>query len=97
MRESYLSHRMEGLKPSPIRKFFDIVATMKDVISLGIGEPDFDTPKSIIRAGVRSLPAAHSAIVAGQACNVAVVLDTTGSMSNACGNTVTGISSGYLN
>jgi aminotransferase len=55
MRESYLAQRMQGLKPSPIRKFFDIVATMKDVISLGIGEPDFDTPPSIIRAGVRSL------------------------------------------
>jgi aminotransferase len=46
---------MEGLKPSPIRKFFDIVATMKDVISLGIGEPDFTTPPSIVQAGIRSL------------------------------------------
>ena len=41
--------------PSGIRKFFDIVATMTDVISLGIGEPDFDTPRSIIEAGVESL------------------------------------------
>jgi aminotransferase len=55
MRESYLARRMEGLKPSPIRKFFDIVATMKDVISLGIGEPDFTTPQSIVQAGIRSL------------------------------------------
>ena len=39
-----LSKRVAGLKPSGIRKFFDIVATMKDVISLGIGEPDFTTP-----------------------------------------------------
>jgi len=60
VRESYLAQRMEGLKPSPIRKFFDIVATMKDVISLGIGEPDFDTPQSIIRAGVRSLEAGQT-------------------------------------
>jgi len=50
-----LSTRVAGLKPSGIRKFFDIVATMKDVISLGIGEPDFTTPKPILDAGIRSL------------------------------------------
>jgi aminotransferase len=50
-----LSNRVAGLKPSGIRKFFDIVATMKDVISLGIGEPDFTTPKPILDAGMRSL------------------------------------------
>src|SRR6266540_6353847 len=50
-----LSKRVAGLKPSGIRKFFDIVATMKDVISLGIGEPDFTTPKPILDAGVNSL------------------------------------------
>jgi aminotransferase len=50
-----LSKRVAGLKPSGIRKFFDIVATMKDVISLGIGEPDFTTPKPILEAGIRSL------------------------------------------
>jgi aminotransferase len=55
MRESYLAQRVAGLKPSGIRKFFDIVATMKDVISLGIGEPDFTTPEPIIQAGIRSL------------------------------------------
>jgi aminotransferase len=55
MRDTYLSKKMSDLKPSGIRKFFDIVATMKDVISLGIGEPDFTTPKSIIDAGVLSL------------------------------------------
>ncbi|MCL4823278.1 MAG: pyridoxal phosphate-dependent aminotransferase, partial [Anaerolineales bacterium] len=51
----YLSSRVAGLKPSGIRKFFDIAATMKDVISLGIGEPDFTTPKPILEAGIRSL------------------------------------------
>ncbi len=51
----YLSQRVAGLKPSGIRKFFDIAATMKDVISLGVGEPDFTTPKPILDAGVRSL------------------------------------------
>ncbi len=50
-----LSNRVAGLKPSGIRKFFDIAATMKDVISLGIGEPDFTTPKPILEAGIRSL------------------------------------------
>src|SRR5512143_1483096 len=50
-----LSKRVAGLKPSGIRKFFDIAATMKDVISLGIGEPDFTTPKPILDAGLRSL------------------------------------------
>ncbi len=50
-----LSKRVAGLKPSGIRKFFDIAATMKDVISLGIGEPDFTTPQPILEAGQRSL------------------------------------------
>ena len=52
---TYLSKRVAGLKPSGIRKFFDIAATMKDVISLGIGEPDFTTPEPILQAGIRSL------------------------------------------
>ena len=56
----YLSKRVTGLKPSGIRKFFDIAATMKDVISLGIGEPDFTTPKPILEAGVRSLQAGET-------------------------------------
>ena len=55
MKSNYLAQRVVGLKPSGIRKFFDIVATMKDVISLGIGEPDFVTPDHIIQAGIRSL------------------------------------------
>ncbi len=55
MRESYIARHVAGLKPSGIRKFFDIVATMKDVISLGIGEPDFVTPDAIVEAGIRSM------------------------------------------
>ncbi len=51
----YLSRRVAGLKPSGIRKFFDIAATMDDVISLGIGEPDFDSPPPVIEAGIRAL------------------------------------------
>lgn len=55
MRDTFLSPRVVNLRPSGIRKFFDIVATMKDVISLGIGEPDFTTPPPILEAGIRSL------------------------------------------
>jgi aminotransferase len=58
--QRYLSKRVLGLKPSGIRKFFDIAATMKDVISLGIGEPDFTTPEAILEAGVRSLRAGET-------------------------------------
>lgn len=50
-----LAERVAGLKPSGIRKIFDLAATMDDVISLGIGEPDFDTPMPIIQAGVDAL------------------------------------------
>ena len=55
MSKAFLADRVAGLKPSGIRKFFDIVATMDDVISLGIGEPDFITPKPILQAGVEAL------------------------------------------
>lgn len=58
--KTYLSNRVSNLKPSGIRKFFDIVATMKDVISLGIGEPDFTTPKPILDAGIASLQAGET-------------------------------------
>jgi aminotransferase len=57
---AYLARKIVHLKPSGIRKFFDIVATMKDVISLGIGEPDFTTPKPILEAGVESLRAGQT-------------------------------------
>jgi aminotransferase len=50
-----LAERVRAVPPSGIRKFFDILATMHDVISLGVGEPDFDTPRSIVEAGVESL------------------------------------------
>jgi aminotransferase len=60
MPKSYLSKTLHSLKPSGIRKFFDIAATMDDVISLGIGEPDFTTPQPIIEAGIRSLQAGET-------------------------------------
>jgi aminotransferase len=51
----FVSKRIQSVPPSGIRRFFDIAATMKDVISLGIGEPDFVTPTPILRAGIHSL------------------------------------------
>ncbi len=54
MREP-LSQTIVNIKPSGIRKFFDIASEMKDVISLGVGEPDFDTPWHIRDEGIYSL------------------------------------------
>jgi len=51
----FVSLRVASVPPSGIRRFFDIAATMDDVISLGIGEPDFGTPSPILQAGIRSL------------------------------------------
>jgi aminotransferase len=51
----FISAKVNSVPPSGIRRFFDIAATMQDVISLGIGEPDFVTPKPIIDAGINSL------------------------------------------
>ncbi len=51
----FVARRVVSIPPSGIRKFFDIAATMEDVISLGIGEPDFVTPDNILQAGVESL------------------------------------------
>ena len=50
-----LAKKMKDIKPSGIRKFFDIVSEMKDAISLGVGEPDFDTPWHIREEGIYSL------------------------------------------
>src|SRR5438105_533718 len=52
---NFISDRVRAVPPSGIRKFFDISATMHDVISLGIGEPDFVTPERILNAGIESL------------------------------------------
>ena len=53
--QKLLSPTVVGIKPSGIRKFFDIASTMDGVISLGVGEPDFPTPWEIRKAGIRSL------------------------------------------
>ena len=54
-RGSLLSAKADSLKPSGIRKFFDIVAEMDDVVSLGVGEPDFDTPWAVRDEGIYTL------------------------------------------
>ena len=57
---SRLSQRVQAVPPSGIRKYFDIAATMDDVISLGIGEPDFVSPPPILQAGITSLQRGHT-------------------------------------
>ena len=53
--QKYMNTRIQSVQPSGIRKFFDIANEMKDVISLSIGEPDFQTPWHIRDEGIRSL------------------------------------------
>ncbi len=58
--ESFICSKVKSMKPSGIRKFFDIVNTMDDAISLGVGEPDFVTPWHIRDAGIYSLEKGHT-------------------------------------
>ena len=51
----FLSNRAKNIKPSGIRKFFDILDEMKGVVSLTVGQPDFVTPWHIREAGIKSL------------------------------------------
>jgi aminotransferase len=60
LKREVLSQRVRQVKPSGIRKFFDIINTMPDVISLGVGEPDFVTPGHIRQAGIRSIELGHT-------------------------------------
>lgn len=53
--DKYMSEKAKAIPPSGIRKFFDIAAEMKDCISLGVGEPDFITPKKFSQAGIDSI------------------------------------------
>ena len=56
----FLNDRVRSMPPSGIRRFFDMLAEMKDVISLTIGEPDFTTPEPITRAAIASLEAGET-------------------------------------
>src|SRR3954464_360370 len=60
----YLSQTAIELQPSGIRKFFDLAASMKGVISLGVGEPDFITPWSIREAAILSLEEGYTSYTA---------------------------------
>lgn len=51
----FISRRMHSVPPSGIRKFFDLLSTIDDVISLGVGEPDYVTPEPIRRAAIESI------------------------------------------
>ena len=55
-----LSNRVVDIKPSGIRKFFDVVSEMEDAISLGVGEPDFDTPDNIKSAAIEAINAGRT-------------------------------------
>lgn len=62
--QHYLSEMVKELKPSGIRKFFDLAASIKGVISLGVGEPDFITPWSIREAAILSLEEGYTSYTA---------------------------------
>ena len=53
--DRYINQAIAAVPPSGIRRFFDIAATMKDAISLGVGEPDFVTPYHIRNAAINSI------------------------------------------
>ena len=61
-----LSQTVQSIKPSGIRKFFDIANTMEGVISLGVGEPDFPTPWEIRKAGILSLESGRTRYTANR-------------------------------
>lgn len=58
---NYVSQSVQHLRPSGIRRYFDIAATMQDVVTLGIGEPDFVTPQHIVQKGIESLQRGQTA------------------------------------
>lgn len=64
MSRSYLAKQAEELQPSGIRKFFDLASQMDNVISLGVGEPDFVTPWNVIEASYHSLEKGYTSYTA---------------------------------
>ncbi|MBZ0285140.1 MAG: aminotransferase class I/II-fold pyridoxal phosphate-dependent enzyme [Anaerolineae bacterium] len=58
---NFVSQSVQNLRPSGIRRYFDIAATMQDVVTLGIGEPDFVTPRHIVDKGIESLERGQTA------------------------------------
>lgn len=66
MNEEYLSKKVKEIKPSGIRKFFDLATQMEGVISLGVGEPDFHTPWHICEAAIYSIESGKTHYTANQ-------------------------------
>ncbi|MGG3451936.1 MULTISPECIES: aminotransferase [Bacillaceae] len=64
MTKSYIAKSVESMRPSGIRKFFDLAATMEGVVSLGVGEPDFVTSWSIREAAISSLESGFTSYTA---------------------------------
>jgi aminotransferase len=64
IRTTYLSKTVQELKPSGIRRFFELAASMEGVISLGVGEPDFVTPWTVREAAIHSLQEGHTTYTA---------------------------------
>ncbi|MFB1099965.1 aminotransferase [Terribacillus sp. JSM ZJ617] len=60
----FIAEHVDALKPSGIRRFFDLASTMDNVISLGVGEPDFVTPWNVIEASYHSLEQGYTAYTA---------------------------------
>ena len=58
--QNFVAKHIDAVPPSGIRKFFDIASTMKDAISLGVGEPDFITPWNVREAAITSLEKGHT-------------------------------------
>jgi aminotransferase len=63
---SFVAQSVQNMRPSGIRKYFDIAATMENVVTLGIGEPNFTTPAHIMQAGVQSLSDGQTAYTSNQ-------------------------------
>lgn len=66
MYEQFLSKKVQTIKPSGIRKFFDLASQMEGVISLGVGEPDFNTPWHIREAAIYSIEEGRTHYTANQ-------------------------------
>ena len=64
--EAFLSDKVRNMKPSGIRRFFDLASEMEGVISLGVGEPDFDTPWHIREAAIYSIESGKTHYTANQ-------------------------------
>ena len=58
--EDMIRDNVKNIPPSGIRKFFDLINEMEDVISLGVGEPDFVTPWKVREVGIYSLQEGHT-------------------------------------